>query len=88
MRMLHVSGTMKATTAAVTTAVLLSACSGIADVPLPGGAAKGKTYNVTIIFDNVLDLAKQRASALTTSRSATSPASRSISSRRRSRSRS
>ncbi len=50
---------VRTATAAATAGMLLAGCSGIADVPLPGGAAKGKTYNVTIIFDNVLDLAKQ-----------------------------
>lgn len=55
------TGVVRVATAAATSAVLLAGCGGIADVPLPGGAQKGPGYNVTIIFDDVLDLAKQSA---------------------------
>jgi phospholipid/cholesterol/gamma-HCH transport system substrate-binding protein len=36
-------------------------CDGIFGVDLPGGSAKGPTYQVTVVFDDVLDLVPQSA---------------------------
>jgi phospholipid/cholesterol/gamma-HCH transport system substrate-binding protein len=41
--------------------VASTGCDGIFGVNLPGGAAKGKTYKVTVLFDDVLDLVPQSA---------------------------
>jgi phospholipid/cholesterol/gamma-HCH transport system substrate-binding protein len=41
--------------------VASTGCDGIFGVDLPGGAAKGKTYKVTVLFDDVLDLVPQSA---------------------------
>lgn len=49
---------------AVAAALLLAGCqfSGVANLPLPGGAAaNGPTYHVTAIFDDVVDLVPQAA---------------------------
>ena len=48
--------------AAVLLAVSLTACEGIYDLPLPGGAATGRdAYRVTVEFADVLDLVPQSA---------------------------
>jgi phospholipid/cholesterol/gamma-HCH transport system substrate-binding protein len=41
--------------------LLSTGCDGVFGVNLPGGAAKGKTYRVTVLFDDVLDLVPQSA---------------------------
>jgi phospholipid/cholesterol/gamma-HCH transport system substrate-binding protein len=54
----------RAVVALLATLVLVSGCSsfgfkGAASLPLPGGAAHGKTYHVTAIFSDVQDLTVQ-----------------------------
>ena len=46
---------------ALATLVAAPGCDGIFGVDLPGGAAKGETYEVTVVFDDVLDLVPQSA---------------------------
>jgi phospholipid/cholesterol/gamma-HCH transport system substrate-binding protein len=46
---------------AAATLVAAPGCDGIFGVDLPGGAAKGPTYKVTVVFDDVLDLVPQSA---------------------------
>ena len=46
---------------AATALVASTGCDGIFGVDLPGGAAKGPTYHVTVVFDDVLDLVPQSA---------------------------
>lgn len=46
---------------AATALVASTGCDGIFGVNLPGGAAKGPTYRVTVVFDDVLDLVPQSA---------------------------
>ena len=46
---------------AVATLLLATGCDGIFGVDLPGGAAQGPTYRVTVVFDDVLDLVPQSA---------------------------
>jgi phospholipid/cholesterol/gamma-HCH transport system substrate-binding protein len=41
--------------------VASTGCDGIFGVDLPGGAAHGATYRVTVVFDDVLDLVPQSA---------------------------
>lgn len=41
--------------------VASTGCDGIFGVNLPGGAAHGATYKVTVVFDDVLDLVPQSA---------------------------
>ena len=41
--------------------VVSTGCDGIFGVNLPGGSAKGPTYEVTVVFDDVLDLVPQSA---------------------------
>ena len=41
--------------------VAATGCDGIFGVDLPGGAAHGATYRVTVLFDDVLDLVPQSA---------------------------
>ena len=41
--------------------VASTGCDGIFGVNLPGGSAKGPTYQVTVVFDDVLDLVPQSA---------------------------
>jgi phospholipid/cholesterol/gamma-HCH transport system substrate-binding protein len=41
--------------------VATTGCDGIFGVDLPGGSAKGETYEVTVVFDDVLDLVPQSA---------------------------
>ena len=41
--------------------VASTGCDGIFGVNLPGGSAKGDTYRVTVVFDDVLDLVPQSA---------------------------
>ncbi len=42
-------------------AVVLSGCRGLTDVTLPGGNAGSNPYEVTVIFDDVLNLEQQAA---------------------------
>jgi phospholipid/cholesterol/gamma-HCH transport system substrate-binding protein len=43
-------------------ALSLTACEGVYDLPLPGGAARGDdVYRVTVEFADVLDLVPQSA---------------------------
>lgn len=53
----------RAVAMAVLGALVISGCGfkGAYSLPLPGGAAHGKTYDVTAIFDNVQDLVPQAA---------------------------
>jgi phospholipid/cholesterol/gamma-HCH transport system substrate-binding protein len=46
---------------AATVLVASTGCDGIFGVDLPGGSAKGPTYQVTVLFDDVLDLVPQSA---------------------------
>jgi phospholipid/cholesterol/gamma-HCH transport system substrate-binding protein len=46
---------------AAATLVASTGCDGIFGVDLPGGAAKGPTYRVTVVFEDVLDLVPQSA---------------------------
>ena len=46
---------------AATALVASTGCDGIFGVDLPGGAAQGPTYKVTVVFDDVLDLVPQSA---------------------------
>jgi phospholipid/cholesterol/gamma-HCH transport system substrate-binding protein len=46
---------------AATALVASTGCDGIFGVDLPGGAAQGPTYEVTVVFDDVLDLVPQSA---------------------------
>ena len=46
---------------AATTLVFGTGCDGIFGVDLPGGSATGKTYRVTAVFEDVLDLVPQSA---------------------------
>lgn len=47
--------------AAAATLVASTGCDGVFGVDLPGGSAKGPTYKVTVLFDDVLDLVPQSA---------------------------
>jgi phospholipid/cholesterol/gamma-HCH transport system substrate-binding protein len=46
---------------AAATLVASTGCDGVFGVDLPGGSAKGPTYKVTVLFDDVLDLVPQSA---------------------------
>jgi phospholipid/cholesterol/gamma-HCH transport system substrate-binding protein len=46
---------------AASSLLLGTACDGIFGANLPGGAAKGPTYKVVVVFDDVLDLVPQSA---------------------------
>jgi phospholipid/cholesterol/gamma-HCH transport system substrate-binding protein len=47
--------------AAVAVLAASTGCKGVFGVDLPGGAAHGPTYHVTVLFDDVLDLVPQSA---------------------------
>jgi phospholipid/cholesterol/gamma-HCH transport system substrate-binding protein len=46
---------------AAATLLASTGCDGIFGVDLPGGSAKGRTYQVTVVFGDVLDLVPQAA---------------------------
>ncbi len=46
---------------AATALVGATACDGVFGMDLPGGSAKGETYQVNVLFDDVLDLVPQSA---------------------------
>jgi phospholipid/cholesterol/gamma-HCH transport system substrate-binding protein len=46
---------------AAATLLASTGCDGVFGANLPGGAAKGPTYSVTVVFDDVLDLVPQSA---------------------------
>lgn len=46
---------------AAATLVAAPGCDGIFGVDLPGGSAKGPTYRITVVFNDVLDLVPQSA---------------------------